>query len=173
MSLACHPTGVTSPSAARTPGRSLRRLRRIRTPGRPASRGFTLLELLLAFLVFALSFATVLEILSGSMRNTVRARQYTEAALTAQSIMDQVGVEIPVVAGHSAEGEEGDYRWQLDIYAYEGGSGGFNEVELAEITGIELLQIDLLVSWGEPPREQSSEFSTVRAMLLNRQVPLQ
>ena len=52
------------------------------------SGGFTLLELLLAFMVFALSFATVLEILSGSMRNTVRARHFTEAALTAQSIMD-------------------------------------------------------------------------------------
>ena len=51
----------------------------------PRNRGFTLLELLLAFLVFALSFATVLEILSGSLRNTVRARHYTEAALTAQS----------------------------------------------------------------------------------------
>ena len=58
-------------------------------PARPArSGGFTLLELLLAFMVFALSFATVLEILSGSMRNTVRARHYSEAALTAQSLID-------------------------------------------------------------------------------------
>jgi type II secretory pathway pseudopilin PulG len=51
---------------------------------RAKSGGFTLLELLLAFVVFAISFATVLEIMSGSMRNTVRAREYTEAALTAQ-----------------------------------------------------------------------------------------
>ena len=62
-------------------------------PSKKESGGFTLLELLLAFVVFALGFATVLEILSGSMRNTVRARHYSEAALTAQSLMDQLGLE--------------------------------------------------------------------------------
>jgi general secretion pathway protein I len=133
------------------------------------SGGFTLLELLLAFLVFSLSFATVLEILSGSMRNTVRARQYTEAALTAQSVMDQLGLEIPLVAGQRAEGEDGDYRWSLEIFPYEGSEGELQDVELAELTGIELLQIDLSVAWGEPPRDRSSEFSTVRAMLANRE----
>jgi general secretion pathway protein I len=143
-----------------------------RAPAAAGSRGFTLLELLLAFVVFALSFATVLEILSGSMRNTMRARQYTEAALTAQSVMDQVGLDIPLLAGYTGNGESGEYVWEIEIVPYEGGSEGegFNPVQLAELTGIELLQIDLQVSWGAPPREQSSEFSTVRAMLLNREL---
>ena len=62
---------------------SLRRL-----PGKARqSRGFTLLEVLLAFVVFALSFAVVLEILGGSMRSSLRARDYTEAALIGQSLM--------------------------------------------------------------------------------------
>lgn len=135
------------------------------------TRGFTLLELLLAFVVFALSFATVLEILSGSMRNTVRAREYTEAALTAQSVIDQLGLEIPLQEGFVANGESGDYRWMLQIYAYPGGSDGFNAVELEELTGIELLQVDLQVSWGEEPRDQYSDFSTVRAVMANRERP--
>jgi len=133
------------------------------------NRGFTLLELLLAFVVFALSFATVLEILSGSMRNTVRAREYTEAALTAQSVMEQVGLEIPLLAGTSMAGEAGEYRWQIELYDYVDTGENPYSVELAELTGIELLQIELLVSWGEPPREQSSRFSTVQAVLANRQ----
>jgi general secretion pathway protein I len=130
--------------------------------------GFTLLELLLAFMVFALSFATVLEILSGSMRNTVRARHYTEAALTAQSVMDQVGLTIPLEDGERSEGTAGEYEWQVQVFEYEGEGGEFNSVELAELTGISLLQVDLLVSWGEPPRQQSSYFSTVKAVLANR-----
>jgi general secretion pathway protein I len=134
------------------------------------SSGFTLLELLLAFVVFALSFATVLEILAGSQRNTMRARQYTEAALTAQAVMDQVGLEIPLEQGYQSSGESGDYRWAIEIFPYEDSGDGFHRPELAELTGIELLQIDLLVSWGEPPRDQSSEFSTVRAMLANREL---
>ena len=130
--------------------------------------GFTLLELLLAFMVFALSFATVMDILSGSMRNTVRARHYTEAALTAQSVMDQVGVEIPLEPGFTARGESGDYRWELEISDYQGAEGEFNSVDLAELTQIALLQVDLYVNWGEPPRDRSRRFSTVKALLAGR-----
>jgi general secretion pathway protein I len=138
----------------------------ISVPGR--SHGFTLLELLLAFVVFALGFTTVLEILSGSMRNTVRARHYTEAALTAQSLMDQVGLEMPLVEGFTANGESGEYEWELDIFNYANSGENMHSVELAELTSIELLQVDLLISWGKPPREQSWRFSTVRSVLANR-----
>ena len=133
------------------------------------SGGFTLLELLLAFVVFALSFATVLEILSGSMRNTVKARQFTEAALTAQSVIDQVGLEIPWQSGSAAAGESGDYRWEIELFDYIDTGENPYSVELAELTGIQLLQVELMVSWGEPPREQTSRFSTVKAILANRE----
>ena len=131
------------------------------------SGGFTLLELLLAFMVFALSFATVLEILSGSMRNTVRARHFTEAALTAQSLMDQVGVTIPLQQGQRSGGEVGEYRWELEIYEFDGvsGDGQATTGQLAELSGIALLQVDLYVRWGEPPREQERRFSTIKALL--------
>jgi len=130
--------------------------------------GFTLLELLLAFVVFALSFATVLEILSGSMRNTVRARHYSEAALTAQSLMDQVGLEIPLESGFAANGESGAYEWEMAIFEYSSTGENPRSVELAELTGIVLLQVDLAVSWGEPPRQQERYFSTIKAMLANQ-----
>lgn len=132
-------------------------------PGR--NGGFTLLELLLAFVVFTLSFATVLEILSGSMRNTVRARHYSEAALTAQSLMDQVGQEIPLQVGFSSRGEAGEYDWEIDILDYASSGENPFTVSLAELTGVVLLQVDLVVSWGEPPREQERYFSTVKAVL--------
>ena len=134
------------------------------------NNGFTLLEVLLAFVVFALSFTTVLEILSGSMRNTVRAREYTEAALVAQTVIDQLGLDLPVEAGANYSGESGDYQWELNIGLYEGGAENTHSVELSELTGIELLQIDLFISWGEPPRDKSNDFSTVRAMLVNREL---
>lgn len=134
------------------------------------SGGFTLLEVLLAFVVFALSFATVLEIISGSMRNTMRAREYTEVALIAQSVMDQVGLEIPLEQGTNAAGDSGDYAWEVFIDSYEASPDNAHSVELAELTGIELLRIDLLVSWGEPPREKTYAFSTIRAMLINREL---
>lgn len=141
--------------------------RRIRPGNAPArGRGFTLLELLLAFVVFAMSFAVVLQIMSGSMRNTVRARHYSEVALTAQSLMDQVGLGIPLESGGSAAGEEGEYSWEINIFDYSG-EGNEHSMQLAELTGIRLLEVDLAISWGESPREQTRYFSTVKAVLAN------
>ncbi len=139
-----------------------------KAPG--SSSGFTLLELLLAFVVFALSFATVLEILSGSMRNTVRARHHSEAALTAQSVMNQVGLDIPLEPGFSVTGESGEYEWEIEIFEYSESEENFKSVELADLTGIQLLQVDLLIKWGVPPRDQTSRFSTVRAVLASREL---
>ena len=124
--------------------------------------GFTLIEVLLAFVVFALSFTVVLEILSGSMRNTVRAKEYTEIALIAQSVMDQVGLGIPLEAGASVSGEAGDYRWQLDINPFEDAAGMPRISELGSLTGIDLLEIEFTIFWGTYPRERSGRFSTVK-----------
>jgi general secretion pathway protein I len=142
--------------------------RPISLPNRSRNRGFTLLELLLAFVVFALGFATVLEILSGSLRNTVRARHYSEAALTAQSLMDQVGLEMLLESGYSDNGESGEYEWELNISDYVDSGENTHSVELAELTSIQLLQVDLEISWGKPPREQTRRFSTIRAVMANR-----
>ncbi len=135
-----------------------------------ANSGFTLLEVLLAFVVFALSFTLVMEILSGSISNTVRAREYTEAALVAQSVMDQLGLDFPVEQGANYSGESGDYQWELSIGLYEDEAENSLSIELGELTGIELLQIDLVISWGEPPRDKANYFSTVRAMMVNREL---
>lgn len=132
------------------------------------NRGFTLLEVLLAFVIFALAFATVMEIQSGSIRNTIRAREYSEVALIAQSVMDDVGLEIPLEVGTSFTGESGDYTWEVTIDSFEDSTGEVDSVQLAELTGIELLRVDLVISWGQGSRERFREFSTVRAMLEGR-----
>lgn len=144
--------------------------RRRRHNSRPlGAGGFTLIEVLLAFVVFALSFTVVLEILSGSMRNTMRAREYTEIALIAQSVMDQVGLDIPLEPGVSNAGELGDYRWQLEVSSYDGEAANSRTTELSSLTGIELLQVEFTITWGTYPREHSNRFSTVKAVLANRQ----
>ncbi|HKX55138.1 MAG TPA: prepilin-type N-terminal cleavage/methylation domain-containing protein [Xanthomonadales bacterium] len=129
-----------------------------------SQQGFTLLEVLLAFLVFALSFAITLEILTGAIRNTARAREQTEASLIAQSLMDQVGFDIPLRSGASFEGEEGNYRWRVDVFPYQGGTDNARSIELMGIVGLDLLEVECVVSWGQGERERSQVFSTVKAI---------
>ncbi len=132
--------------------------------GKSQQSGFTLLEVLLAFLVFALSFAVTLEILSGAIRNTTRARESTEAALIAQSLMDQVGLDIPLETGTGVTGEEGNYSWSVDIFPFTGEEENFRTLDLVDITGIDLLEVECVVSWGKGGRERSQAFNTVRAV---------
>ena len=142
-----------------------------RYPQARGSGGFTLLEVLLAFVIFSISFAVVLQILSGSIRNTARSKQYTEVALIGQSIMDTVGLDIPLESGTQASGESGDYTWQMEIFDYqpaETAEYGSDAMVLAELTGIQLLQVELFVSWGDPADERSRRFTTVKSVLLNR-----
>lgn len=133
--------------------------------------GFTLLEVLLAFVVFAMSFAVTLEILTGATRNTARAREYTESTLIAHSLMDQVGLDIPLESGATYEGEEGSYRWELAIFDFEGVTENSRSIELMDVTGIELLEVECVVSWGEGTRERSQTFNTVKAQLQDWEGP--
>ena len=139
--------------------------------GRQSSGGFTLLEVMLAFVIFALSFAAVLEIMAGSIRGVRRASDDTQTALLAQSIMDQVGLEIPLEEGGFSGIEMDRFQWQLDIYPHTLGDGDAYTQELAEMSGIELYQVVLDVDWETGRRSRHVRFSTIRSVLANRAAP--
>ena len=134
---------------------------------RQTSRGFTLLEVMLAFVVFALSFAVVLEIMAGSVAGIRRASDDTQVALLAQSLMDRVGLEIPLEESRY-DGEEMDrYRWQLDIFYYDPGTGDAYTLELAEMSGVELYKVTLDIEWDAGRNFRHAQFSTVRSIMAN------
>lgn len=144
---------------------SSRQLRR-----RPA--GFTLLEVMLAFVIFALSFATVLEIMAASMRSVARANDDTEVALLAQTLMDQVGTEIPVEEGAYSGTSMDRYNWNLGITLYDASEEpdrtGMSTTELAELSGVELYRVDLDIDWESGQRDRSAHFMTIQSVLANR-----
>lgn len=155
---------------------------------RQRSGGFTLLEVMLAFVIFALSFATVLEIMAGSMRSVKRASDDTEVALLAQSLMDLVGNEILVEEGEYSDTAMDHYNWQMSITFYDAGGesegvgmstsgmgeasgpvqAGMSTQELAEMSGIELYRVDLYIDWETGRRQREVHFSTIRSVLANR-----
>lgn len=136
--------------------------------GLRASGGFTLLEVMLAFVIFALSFAVVLEIMAGSMRSVRRASDDTQVALFAQSVIDLVGTEIPLEEGGFSGTSMDRYNWRMDVYLYAVSDEDLRTQELAELSGVELYKIDLDINWQAGRRDRSLHFSTVRSVLANR-----
>ena len=130
--------------------------RRMRGP----ESGFTLVEVLAAFIVFTLLFVTLLQILSGSLNNTRRAAAYTEAALWAQSKMAAVGIDPPVEEG-TWSGEFNDrYGWEINISSYE-----FNDDSSlpADDFPVDLFYVELAVLWQQDERPRRAVFRTLRS----------
>jgi general secretion pathway protein I len=84
--------------------------------GRRHARGFSLIEMVAAFLVFAIGMGVLMQILATSMHSARRSSDYTMAALWAQSRLDVVGVGEPIEEGQSSGRFDDTYAWTLDIH---------------------------------------------------------
>lgn len=78
-------------------------------------RGFSLIEMVAAFLVFAIGMGVLMQILSTSMQTTRKSSDYTMAALWAQSKLDTVGIGEHIEEGRSSGRFDDTYSWELTI----------------------------------------------------------
>jgi general secretion pathway protein I len=132
-----------------------------RVPPRP-QRGFSLIELVAAFLIFAVGFGVLMQILSSSIRNTRNAAEYTQAALWAQSKLDTVGFGEKLKEGSERGRFDEDYRWELQISKYEVIDSKL-AAGIEQVAPVDLYQCDLTVSWGQQRNSRNARFVTLRA----------
>ncbi|MCD9006537.1 type II secretion system GspH family protein [Luteimonas sp. XNQY3] len=116
-------------------------------------RGYTLIEVIVAFAVLGIALMLLLGTLSNGTRQVRWAADSGRAALHAQSLLDGIGIEIPVVPGGiTGEFEDGRYRWALEIVPYVDPA---MPPALLDPSGPQLFEIALSVDWGERgPRER-------------------
>lgn len=78
-------------------------------------RGFSLLEVLVAFAILAISLGVLMEIFSRATLAAVTSSHYSRAASLAESLLNDVGSEIPLTSGAvSGESDEG-FSWEITI----------------------------------------------------------
>ena len=126
-------------------------------------RGFTLIEVMAAFAVFALLFGVTLQILSTSMSNTRRAGDFTQAALWAQSVLDVAGLENMLEPGVTNGQFDERFSWTLEVteeLVFD--DRGLDPLELP----VALYSLRLTVEWGETPTRQAV-FETLRSVDVN------
>jgi general secretion pathway protein I len=80
-----------------------------------ASKGFTLLEVMVALAILGLGIVTVLELFSGSLHIGVKASRHTQAAIYAQNIMDQLFARTTLEDGEDGGEFPGGYTWRARI----------------------------------------------------------
>ena len=78
-------------------------------------KGFSLLEILIAFSILALSLGILLKIFSAGVNTAVVAEDYTAAVQIAESLMAKTGVETALQESQDSGVENEKYNWQVDV----------------------------------------------------------
>jgi general secretion pathway protein I len=140
-----------------------------------AQGGFTLIELVAAFVIFALGFGILLQILTGALRTTAQSAENSRAEMWAQSLLDTQGIGAPLAEGSSSGRFDERYSWELSITRYDPppvtstaaaplASADANGLITNAVTPLDLFRLDLVVSWGSSYLMHHARFSTVRVM---------
>lgn len=114
-------------------------------------RGYSLLEVIVAFALLALALTLLLGSLSGAARQVHNADLRTRAMLHAQSLLAATGIEQPLQKGRSqGDWEDGRYRWELQVEPYvDARASALPQAAPTTVGGPTLAQLTLQVRWGE------------------------
>jgi general secretion pathway protein I len=108
--------------------------------------GFTLLEVLIAFAIVALSLAALFKAAGFGFDAVHRSGRYEEALSRAKSHLAAVGKDVDQLAGTREGDDGGGYRWELDVRPFQGATPAANGQQAAVAM---LYAVRVTISWHE------------------------
>jgi general secretion pathway protein I len=79
------------------------------------SKGFTLVEVLVAFTILALTLVVLLQLFGGGLRAVSASERHLMATMLARSVLAGLGAETPILAGEETDDIGDGYRWTMRI----------------------------------------------------------
>lgn len=125
------------------------------------TRGFTLIEILVALTMFAVVGGVLLQLFHNGLRSARLASEQTHAAMLAKSKLTELQAFGSLTEGElSGEFDDG-YRWRATL------SENTDMAERYPGT-LQPLDLDLTISWGD---DKAASTFRVQTLLLSRQAP--
>ena len=118
-------------------------------------KGFSLLEILVAFAIMAVALTIVLRIFGSGVNNAVVSEEYTLAVQIAESLMARTGVETPLQIGEQSGSEADKYHWLIRITPVAGPPPKSRprfksqQDEADDQPKSQLMAVYVRVSWGD------------------------
>ena len=105
-------------------------------------RGFSLLEVVVAFSILALTLGVLIQIFSRAVTTTSMSADYSRASTLAEAKLNALGLEIPLEAGtFSGETEDG-FAWEVFVEPFELGEVDWEPTLLP-------YQVTAVASWDD------------------------
>ena len=123
-------------------------------------KGFSLLEILVAFAIMAVALTIVLRIFGSGVNSAVVSEEYTLAVQIAESLMARIGVETPLQSGEYSGNEADKFEWLVRVTPVAGPpptkTSRFQSQEPQVQSGLSLMAVHVRVSWGVDVENQRS-----------------
>ena len=128
------------------------------------ARGFSLIEVLAAFVVLALVATALFQLFSGALLNASAADEWSRAALIAESRLAAAANAVPLVETTDRGDEaEGRVRWESRVRAWEPPSVEPELARVSEAMTTRLFRVEVDVRFpGLAGRERTLSLATVR-----------
>ncbi len=130
-------------------------LRNLRIP-RPQQRGFSLLEVLVAFAILSVSLGVLLQVFATGLRNVGMADDYSQAVLYAESILSAYGRDAPLREGVREGAINERFSWRGAVSVYTDGMPDSAK------TQVQAYRISVEVSWRGLAQTRSVALETLR-----------
>jgi general secretion pathway protein I len=123
-------------------------------------KGFSLLEVLVAFSVLALAVGVLLRIFGGSVNLAGVADESTRATILAESLLAGAGVETPLKPGETEGSFDDQFHWTLQIVPYQPEmiDASFEQLPVRPY------QVHIQVAWGSEDDLRSVGLTTLRLL---------
>ena len=121
------------------------------------SRGYTLIEVLVAFMILALALTVLLRIFSGGLRNVKASSDYAHAALIAESQLAAAGPDGVLSPGVSRGEVDERFQWTRTVSTYAPFPG-----YAASAKSIPAYYVSVTVEWPHGDGTRSVDLASVR-----------
>lgn len=124
---------------------------------RGQQQGFSLLEVLVAFSILALSLGVLVQIFSSSVRGALVSESYNRGLILAESRLASVGIETPLEVGTTEGDGDPPYHWRVDVAPYQTADRD-NRQDLQD----GLYRVEVLVHWRDGRARREIKLETLR-----------
>lgn len=131
------------------------------------SRGFTLLEILVAVTLLAVVFTSLFRLFGVSLRSIENSQKHARAAVLGEQLLTELlfnELSFPIEATDGRFENNPDYSYNLDASEFERAIGRLDESVLENALPVTTYEINLTVKWNEGAREKSLKLTTLKTV---------